>query len=451
MAYRIRIILIVFFTLGGLVANAQPQVVDEVVAIVGDNYILRSDIDKEFETLQEQMGKNFVHDSMRIEILDQLISKKLLLYKAQLDSVVISDEMVDGKMEERLAYVLGHFGGDEKALENYLGMTVPEFKAKTKKKMKEQLLVQEMQNQIMSEVKVSPAEVRKFFEELSVDSLPPVPAEVEVGQIIRNPKVSDYAWDFALEEATDIRNRLIKGGDFCFLARAYSDDPGSSGKCGELGYFKRGRMVPEFEAAAFSLERDSFSDIIRSQFGYHIIQLIDRRGESVNARHILISPELLSEDFQNAKDLLDSVRTAIVNGSLSFNDAVKDFSQDEYSSMKGGKVIDNMTGETKIPISNLDKDVYLRIKDLKVGEVSPVYTKRTPDGKEHYVIYILLSETPPHYPSLETDYLRIQNAALEKKRATALEDWIKKNKGLYYIQIKDRYASEPKLAHWKKD
>lgn len=431
------------------VAQPVPQVIDEVVAVVGDNYILRSDIEKEFETLREQMGKDFVHDSLRIDILDQLISKKLLLYKAQLDSVEVGDEQVDAKIDEKLNYILSHFGGDEKALEKYLGMTVPEFKAKTRPKMREQILIQQMQQQIISEVKVSPAEVRKFFQEMSKDSLPPVPAEVEIGQIMITPKVSDFAWDFAKEEATKIRARLIEGDDFCFLARSYSDDPGSSGKCGELGFFKRGKMVPEFEAAAFRLEKDSFSQIIRSQFGYHILQLLDRRGESVNVRHILITPELLPEDNFAARQKLDSVRNAVLSGVISFEKAAQLHSEDEYTSSKGGKLMDYTTGETKIAVGNLDKDVFLKIKDLKVGEISGIFSVRAQDGSESYIIYQLISETPPHLPSLETDYLKIQTAALERKKANALEDWVKKSKELYFIHISERYASEPELAHWK--
>lgn len=219
MVYRLIISFVLVLGLGvsRSVAQPVPQVIDEVVAVVGDNYILRSDIEKEFETLREQMGKDFVHDSLRIDILDQLISKKLLLYKAQLDSVEVGDEQVDAKIDEKLNYILSHFGGDEKALEKYLGMTVPEFKAKTRPKMREQILIQQMQQQIISEVKVSPAEVRKFFQEMAKDSLPPVPAEVEIGQIMINPKVSDFAWDFAKEEATKIRARLIAGDDFCFF------------------------------------------------------------------------------------------------------------------------------------------------------------------------------------------------------------------------------------------
>lgn len=453
MVYRLIILFAIALCLAPdrTIAQPAPQVIDEVVAVVGDNYILRSDIEKEFETLKEQMGKDFVHDSLRIDILDQLISKKLLLYKAQLDSVVVADEQVDAKIDEKLAYILSHFGGDEKALEKYLGMTVPEFKAKTRPKMKEQILIQQMQQQIISDVKVSPAEVRKFFQELSRDSLPPVPAEVEIAQITINPKVSDMAWNFAKNEASNIRTRLIQGDDFCFLARAYSDDPGSSGKCGELGFFKRGKMVPEFEAAAFRLEKDSFSQIIRSQFGYHILQLLDRRGESVNVRHILITPELLPDDNYAARGMLDSIRTAILNNQITFGEAAQLHSQDEYTSSKGGKLMDYTTGETRIPVGDLDKDVFLKIKDLKVGEISSVYSVRAQDGTESYVIYTLISETAPHLPSLQTDYLKIQTAALERKKANALEDWVKKSKQLYYIHINSRFANEPELAHWTKD
>ncbi len=450
MVYRIGIALLFCLALEQVKAQPVPQVIDEVVAVVGDNYILRSDIEKEFETLKEQLGKEFVHDSMRVDILDQLISRKLLLYQAQLDSIVVTDEQVDAKMEEKLAYILNHFGGDEKELEKYLGMSVSEFKVKTRKKMKEQLLIQEMQGQIIREVKVSPAEVRKFFNKISEDSLAPVPAEVEIGQIMIGPKVSDFAWEFAKEEARELRERLIAGGDFCFLARAYSDDPGSSGKCGELGYFKRGKMVPEFEAAAFRLEKDSFSQIIRSEYGYHIIQMLDRRGESVNVRHILIVPELLQTDLLGARQRLDSIRTAIQTGSITFEAAAKKYSEDEYTAGKGGKMMDYQTGETKIPVGNLEKDVFMRVKDLKVGEMTSVVTVRTPDGKEVYMIYKLISETPPHLPSLETDYLKIQTAALEDKKATALDDWLIKSKAEYYIRISDRYVDEPELAHWRK-
>lgn len=450
MVYRIGIALLFCLALEQVKAQPVPQVIDEVVAVVGDNYILRSDIEKEFETLKEQLGKEFVHDSMRVDILDQLISRKLLLYQAQLDSIVVTDEQVDAKMEEKLAYILNHFGGDEKELEKYLGMSVSEFKVKTRKKMKEQLLIQEMQGQIIREVKVSPAEVRKYFNKISEDSLAPVPAEVEIGQIMIGPKVSDFAWEFAKEEASNLRERLIQGANFCDLARIYSDDPGSSGKCGELGYFKRGKMVPEFEAAAFRLEKDSFSQLIRSEYGYHIIQMLDRRGESVNVRHILIVPEMLPTDLQDAKLRLDSIRSVLLAGKITFEVAAKKYSEDEYTAGKGGKMMDYQTGETKIPVGNLEKDVYLRVKDLKVGEMTTVVTVRTPDGKEVYVIYKLISETPPHLPSLQTDYLKIQTAALEDKKATALDDWLIRSKAEYYIRISERYVDEPELAHWRK-
>lgn len=429
-------------------AFAQPQTIDEVVAVVGDNFVLRSDIEKEFETLREQMGKEYVHDSMRIDILDQLIAKKLMLYQAQLDSVIIPDERVEAEMDQKLNYILAHFGGDEKKLEDYLQTSIPEFKSKTKPKLREQMLIEQMESQIINEVKVTPAEVRKYFNSIPKDSLPPIPSEVEIAQIVIRPKVSEGAKFFAQRRAEEIRERLLGGEDFYFLARTYSDDPGSSGKGGELGFFKRGKMVPEFEAASFKLEKDSISKLIESQFGYHIIQMIERRGESVNVRHILIAPKLVNSDYQLAYSKIDSIRGAVLSGSMSFEEAAKKFSDEEMSGGKGGFLADYTTGSTKIPVSQLDKNVYLAIKDLKVGEVTTPIRVMAEDQKEVYVIYKLFSETEPHLPSLETDYLKIQNAALQQKKSEALDTWLAIAKKKYYIHINERFSAEPELAHW---
>ncbi len=443
-----KLIYSLLFCLMANAAFAQPQTIDEVVAVIGDNFVLRSDIEKEFETLREQMGKEYVHDSMRIDILDQLIAKKLMLYQAQLDSVVIPEERVEAEMDQKLNYILAHFGGDEKRLEDYLQTSIPEFKSKTKPKLREQMLIEQMESQIINEVKVTPAEVRNYFNSIPKDSLPPIPSEVEIAQIVIRPKVSEAAKNFALRRAEEIRGRLLAGEDFSLLAQSYSDDPGSSGKGGELGFFKRGKMVPEFEAASFKLEKDSISKLVESQFGYHIIQMIERRGESVNVRHILISPKLVNSDFQLAYERIDSLRKAILRGSISFEEAAKQYSDEEMSAGKGGFLADYTTGSTKIPVSQLDKNVYLAVKDLKVGEISSPTRVLAQDQKEVYVIYKLFSETEPHMPSLDTDYLKIQNAALEQKKSEALDTWLAHAKKKYYIYINERFSAEAELAHW---
>jgi len=443
-----RLILIICFAFTSVQAFAQPKMIDEIVAVVGDNYILRTDIEKEFETLREQMGADQVHDSMRIDILDQLISKKLLLYQAQLDSIVIPDEQVNAQMDQKMAYILGHFGGDEKKLEQYLKMTIPEFKAKTKPKLREQILIQQMESQIINQVKVTPSEVRKYFNKIPKDSLPPVPSEVEVAQIVKRPQVSEFAKKYAKIQAEELRQRLLEGDDFCRLADLYSNDPGSSGKCGELGFFQRGKMVPEFEAAAFRMKEDSISGVVESQFGFHILQVLDRRGESLNVRHILIQPKLVQTDIQNAYNILDSLRTAIFEGKASFEEVAKEYSDEENTAARGGLLADYRNGNSKIPVGQLDKQVYLAIKDLKVGEMTDPQAVMTEDQKQVYVIYKLISETQPHMPSLATDYLRIQEAALNEKKGRALETWVEKSKEKYYIHINQRFAEEPELQHW---
>lgn len=443
-----KLIITTVLVLTSLAIQAQPQIIDEVVAVVGDNPILRSDIEKEFETLREQLGKDMVDDTMRIDILDQLISKKLMLYQAQLDSVIIPDERVEAEMEQKLNYILAHFGGDEKKLEDYLGSTVVEFKSKTKPKIKEQMLISQMESQIINDVKVTPAEVRKYFASIPKDSLPPIPAELEIGQIVIRPKVSQFAKDYAKERAEGLRKRLLEGADFSTLAQQYSDDPGSSGKGGELGFFKRGKMVPEFEAAAFRLEKDSFSKVVETAFGYHILQLIERRGGSVNIRHILIAPKMINSDYTDAYNKIDSIRTAIISGSITFEEAAKLYSDEEGSASKGGLLSDYTTGSTKIPVSQLDKNVYLAIKDLKPGQMTTPTRILAQDQKEVFVFYKLVSETEPHMPSMETDYLKIQNAALEQKKSEAMDVWLVNAKKKYSISISQRYIGEPELAHW---
>lgn len=452
MVFRVKALklFLFIFCIGMSNAKAQTYVLDEMIAMVGDNYILKSDIEKEFQTLKEEFGEKELNDSLQMYIFNSLITSKILLYKAQLDSIVVGDDRVESEMERKLYFVMTHFGGDEKAFENYLGMSLLEFKNKTKGKIKEQLLVQEMKNTVLSNVKVTPSEVRKYFNDLPKEKLVPIPASVEVAQIVMSPKHSSYSEEYAKRKAEELRERVMNGEDFCFLAATYSDDPGSSGKCGELGFFKRGRMVPEFEAEAFKLPKDSLSKVIKSQFGFHVLRTIERRGESVNVQHILIAPKILNSDLLRTREMLDSLAAEIRAGNLTFEMAASKYSDDEGTKSTGGKLSDPNTGSTKINISQLDKETYLSIKDLKPGDLTDVKITAGPDGKQVFVIYKLISETEPHLPSLDTDYLKIQADALEFKKEKALEDWILKHKHQYYIKINDRFKEAPELAHWFK-
>lgn len=438
----------IFLCVGSTV-NAQKRegkILDEIVTIVGDNYILKSDIDKEFETLEEQSGAKFTVDD-RMPILSSLIAKKLLLYQAQLDSISIAPERVDGEIERRMAYILSQFPGGEDDFVKYLGKSIEEFKAQTREKLHQEMMIQEMQQNIVKDIKITPVEVKRYFNSLPKDSLKPISAEVVVAQIVRYPQVTQLEKDYARSKIEKIRQDLLDGGDWELTAKFESDDPGSAGKSGETGFFGRGQMVPEFEVMAFKLKPDTISRVIETQFGFHILKLIERRGEKVNVRHILKSPQTVPYDLSLARTVVDTILENVKAGKYTFETAAIKYSQDERTAANGGKFAD-MLGNTRIAIDQLPKDVFTAVSKMKVGEyLGPEYYKGE-DGKVGYKAYYLVSITEPHLPNLDQDWVKIQTAALEKKKAEAVDKWLLKHKDQYYIKIIDKYSRHPAMQQW---
>lgn len=430
-------------------ANAQKRegkILDEIVSIVGDNYILKSDIDKEFETLEEQTGTKFTIDD-RMPILSSLIAKKLLLYQAQLDSITVAPERVDAEIERRMAYILSQFPGGEKEFEKYLGKSIVQFKSETREKLHQEMMIQEMQQSIVKDIKITPVEVKRYFKNIPKDSLKPIDAEVVVAQIVRYPQVTQAEKDYARKKIEQIRENLLDGGDWCITADIESDDPGSARNCGETGFFGRGKMVPEFEVMAFKLKPDTISKIIETQFGFHILKLIERRGEQVNVRHILKTPETVGYDLSLARTVIDTILVNIRAGKYTFEKAAILYSQDERTSSNGGKFAD-MLGNTKVPINQLPKDVVAALAKMKKGDmIGPEYFRRE-DGKYGYKAYYLVDITEPHLPNLEQDWVKIQTAALEQKKAQAVDKWLLKHKEQFYIKVIDKYARHPEMQKW---
>ena len=336
---------------------AQGQLIDEIAAVVGENIIMQSEIEVEFFQLQKEIGQ--LNDSAKCAILRQKIVERMMLTQAQWDSLPQNDERVDMELEKRVKYFASQFQGGEKEMEKYYGKTVAEIKASNRDKIKQSLLVQEMQGKILREVKVSPTDIKKFYNELDkLDSLPYYSAEVELAQLVMTPKVSKEAKQIALEKITELRARIMRGDNFGTLALIYSDDKGSAQNRGELGFFGRGDMVPEFEAAAFKLRPDSISKIIETKYGYHILQLIDRKGENINIRHILIKPQIFRTDIARTKEIMDSILWLVKIDSLTFEQAAQKFSDDENTKANGGFITDGNIGSTKIPLDELPKDIY---------------------------------------------------------------------------------------------
>lgn len=440
--------LLMFFSVTCAYAQPKPgQVIDEIAAIVGDNIVMQSEIEIEFQQLQKDIG--LLNDSAVCEIMRQKLIEKMLLMQAQLDSIELPDERLDAELNRRIRLFAMQFPGGEKEMEQVYGKTSAEIKANNRDKIKAGMLVQEMQNKILKDVKVSPTDIKKYYKELvDVDSVPFYSAEVEVAQLVIAPKVSKEAKELAYEKISELRQRIVNGDNFSTLALIYSDDKGSAVKNGELGFFSRGDMVPEFEAAAFKLKPDSISKIIETKYGYHILQLIDRKGENINVRHILIRPQIFRGDVSLAKERIDSIMWQVKIDSLKFEDAVKKFSDDEESfKSRGGFITDGAVGSTRIPLDELDKSIYYTIEKMKPGDYTQpeLITLPTPDRQQVWRVFYLKSETAPHRANLKDDYQKLQAVAASRKQMRTMQNWIEKHKGVYYIQVSEGYKTCPSI------
>ncbi|MES2561073.1 MAG: peptidylprolyl isomerase [Bacteroidota bacterium] len=434
-------LLIVIGACSAFAQNQPGMVIDQIVGVVGDNIIMQSEIEIEFAQLQKEFPA--APDSMKCEILKQRLVEKVMLCKAQLDSVVVSDDRVEGELEKRLQYFARQMGGI-KAMEEFYGKSITEIKATNREKIRDGLLVQEVQQKALKDVKVSPIDIKKYFNELAAtDSLPFYSAEVEVAQLVIQPKVSKEAKEIALEKITELRERIMNGESFNTLALIYSDDKGSAANGGDLGFFTRGDMVPEFEAAAFRLRPDSVSKIIETKFGYHILKLVDRKGENIDVRHILIRPKIFTTDVEKAKEKIDSILWQIKIDSTTFEKAAKKYSDDVSTKSNGGFITEGSTGTTRVPIDELDKSLYFRIEGMKGGEISEpeLLNLPGPDKEQAWRVLYLKSESKPHRANLRDDYQKFQVLAENRKKAKALNDFINKNKKQFYIHVSDEYKN----------
>ena len=288
------------------------------MAVVGNNIILRSDIEKNYNQALAQ-GEAPSND-MKCYIFDQLLVQKLLINQAAIDSVTVSDNQVETELDKRMRYFIKQIGSQEK-LEEYFHSTIVQLKDELRTNIRDQITVQTMQQKITKDITASPNDVRHFFQSIPKDSVPYIPAEMEIAQIVKRPPISAEEKKAVRAQLEDYRQTIINGGDFAVYAALYSEDKGTAKRGGELGFFERGSMVPEFEAAAFNLKPGEISQIVETKFGFHILQLIERRGEQINVRHILLQPKISDADINKTVELLDSIRQKINEGAITFEDA----------------------------------------------------------------------------------------------------------------------------------
>lgn len=428
--------------------SSQEKLIDEVVGVVGGNVILLSDIETQYLQLKAQ-GSILGGSQLRCQILESLLYQKLLLNQAELDSVEISDSRVESAMDARLRYFINQFGSQEK-LEEFYQKSVLEIKEEMRELVRNEMKISEVQQKITENLQVTPSDVKEYYHSLPPDSIPLIDVEYEIGQIVKNPPITVEELSRSYDKIKALRDRITKGDNFSTLAILYSEDPGSAGKGGELGMFNRGTMYPEFEAAAFNLNNPGdVSEIIKSEAGYHIIQLIERKGEYINVRHILIQPKVSPESMEMARAKLDSVAQLILSDSLTFEEAVLKYS-DDPNRISGGLIINPETNSTRFASDQLDPSLFFIVDKLEVGEISQPVRFLTDENKEAYRILYLKIRTEPHRANLQDDYDKLKNLARANKQDTMINDWIDEKIEGTYIKVNEKYASCTFLNNWTK-
>ena len=415
---------------------AQPQkhsgtLVDGVAAVVGKNIVKYSDVERSFAQMRLRSGLDDAQNN-RCAILENLILTQLLVHKGELDSVEVNEEEVKQYLESFLQSDLERYGSKE-ALREATGFAYDELKEQYDRMIRTNLLSRSVEYSITENVKVTPAEVTEFFNTLPADSLPMMPERYEISEIVIQPTIPETERDRVRAELAELRERVIKGESFSMLAALYSQDPGSARKGGELGFFPRGRMVAEFESAAFALKPGEVSPIIETQFGFHIIQLIERRGNTINARHILIIPKVSPEDLLRTRMQLDSIAAEIRAGHISFEDAAKQYST-ANSAKQGGTVTNASDGSNRFDAEALKQSYFaVGIPGMNVGDVSNATAFKTEDNQDAYRIVRLNHKYPSHKANLVDDYDNIYNAALANAKQKRMLDWARKQAKKTYI------------------
>ncbi|WP_236676054.1 peptidylprolyl isomerase [Chryseolinea lacunae] len=437
---RIALVVVAAFAMQHAVAQeteaSNSFVVDKIIAKV-DNYIVtKSELERAYQEYITNGGS--ASGQAKCQYLAMLVRNKLMLAKAEIDSVVVLDGEVDLNTQNRMDMIVSQSGRSVADLEELYGKTLEQVRLELRDQVREQMIVSKMEEEMTKGVAVTPSEVKRFFGKIPKDSLPYFSASVEVAQIVRVAKVSEAQKNITKGELMEIRKRLLAGENFADLARKYSDDPSVIQNGGDMGWSGRGRMVPEYEATAFKLKPNEISMPFSSPFGIHIMQLIERRGSEYNSRHILISPKPSAQDLADATHFLDSIRLLVVNDSIIFQKAAKEFSDDVTTKGNGGFFADR-DGGIRLTVEDLDPIVFFKLDSMKVGEVSQPIAYRTDEGKDAVRILFYKGRIPPHEASLEADWTKIQAATLAEKKDRILQKWFQKARTDVFINIDPAY------------
>jgi peptidyl-prolyl cis-trans isomerase SurA len=421
---KFKIFFIAFFV--SITVNAQ-QVLDKIVAIVDNEIILKSELDFQVNLIAAQQRIDPNSPGVRDNVLNALIEEKLVFAQANLDSIIVTDEEVSSRIDYQLQLFEQQYGSREN-VEKVYGMSIEKIKRELRDDVRKNIMVQKLQEQNFAQVEATRREVEEFFNTYK-DSLGIIPEKVKIYHIFRRPRPSETVKEDARELAQAILDSIKSGADFSEMAKKYSEDPGSAVQGGDLGFVKRGVFYPEFESAAFSLGENELSGVVESPVGFHIIQLLEKRGESIHTRHILIKIKADDKADINTIDFLSELRDSIINGNGTFSEYAKKYSEDKETSVFGGEL-------GTFYMNQVDKSLIDVVSKLKKGEISfPRRIEYSPGNYGYHIIY-LEDRVPQHAASLETDYPEVKKLADEYKRQDMYKDWIEELKSKIFWEIK---------------
>lgn len=432
-------------TLGKRDNTPQRLVIDQIVAVVGTKMVKLSDVEKTVESIR--MGGTLVNDEVRCNALETMLISNLYALQADEDSIAIGENQIEGELEARLAYFIEQIGSREK-LEEFYGKTIVQIKEEYREMVKSALIARTMENKITEDIRVTPTEVKRFYNLLPKDSIPLVSMQYELSLIVKKPKVSAEEKQIAKARVEALRERIEKGESFASMAALYSEDPGSRRRGGDLGFGARGEWASEFESFAFSLPENELSPVFETQFGFHILEVLEKKGELVRVRHILIQPKPSVEDQVRARAELDSVARLVKNGDLTFEEAVKLFS-DEAGRQGDGVYLSPFTGKPSYSSEEIEPMIFMSVERLAEGEVSLAVPYQDESGNEAYRIFYVRRKIPAHRANLEDDYDRIYEMAMDKAKRDKMDSWLKEKIANTYVRLIGRYAKCNFRYNWQ--
>ncbi|MRR19588.1 peptidylprolyl isomerase [bacterium] len=432
------IIICALAILAGNTASGQ-QIVESIVAVVGNEVIYLSDVEGQVVQLKAERDPTPVEE-LRCRVFEDQMIQKLFLDQARIDSIEVSPENVEADLNSRLTEYIRR-AGSEQALETYFNKSMAEIRKDLREMLTNQYIVQETQGTIAQNITVTPDEIKKYFNTIPKDSLPLVPRKVQLSIIMVEPPDMEASKAEVRQRLLDLRSRIIAGESFSTLAILYSEDPGTAPRGGETGFTTRGELAKPYAEAAWALKKDVVSKIVETEFGFHIIQLIDRKGDMVNSRHILMRPKLTSEQTEWAILKLDSIANMVRSDSLTFQQAAFRFSSDKTTRANGGKMVSTNPSDrvTWMTLDELSKEVNLVVRNMKLGEISEPFRTTDSKGNSIYCIVRLDDEIPPHRVDMKEDYDYLAEAALRNKQNKTYQDWIAEKIKRTYIRVSDDF------------